>query len=150
MRRGPQSTQSVPRAHKLNSEPGPPSSHSLSERAPHVLRHVIEPLSLLPGPLGGGGGGNGDEDPQSKQSVPASHIENSLPGPPSSQSPSEANQQLSSHMDGGEGGVGGRLPPEQSVQSVPGSQIEYSEPEPPSSQSPSWAKLQVSLQDEAS
>ena len=29
--RGPQSMQSVPRAHSGNSEPGPPSSQSLSE-----------------------------------------------------------------------------------------------------------------------
>ena len=46
-------------------------------------------MGFGPGARGGGGGGNA-RTPQSAQSVPCGHAENSAPGPSSSQMPSEA------------------------------------------------------------
>jgi hypothetical protein len=74
-----------------------------------------------------------DRGPQSTQSVPRLQMAYSAPGPPSSQSPSEATVQVSEHN---------REP--QSTQSVPRPQMAYSAPGPPSSQSPSEATVQVS------
>jgi hypothetical protein len=64
---------------------------------------------------------------------------NSVPGPPSSQSPSDAELQVLTQTGGG--GVGGSIPERgpQSVQSVPKSQLVNSAPGPPSSQLPSDA-----------
>ena len=67
----PQSAQSVP--HLQYGVPPPPSSHSPSLAQVHVLR---QPLSCVV------------RVPQSWQSLPSWQTLNSLPGPPSSQSPS--------------------------------------------------------------
>ena len=78
--------------------------------------------------------------PQSSQSLPSGQIENSEPGPLSSQSLSEAYMHVLPHpgvcgSGGGAGGNGTRTP--QSWQSLPCGQMAYSAPGPPSSQSPS-------------
>ena len=124
MSRGPQSVQSVPPAHIEYSAPPPPSSQSPSSKESHVL----EQPTLL---AGGGGGGRGGavavRGPQSAQSVPKMHIENSDPAPPSSQSPSSGKMHVlvqpgtavkggGGGCFGGDGGKNGRGP--QSVQSV--------------------------------
>ena len=66
-----------------------------------------------------GGGARGTRGPQSVQSVPRAQLRNSEPGPPSSQSPSEAQLHVSPQRTtlggygglvggmGGDGGVGG-------------------------------------------
>jgi hypothetical protein len=61
---------------------------------------------------------------------------NSVPGPPSSQSPSDAELQVLTQRSGG-GSIPERGP--QSVQSVPTKQLVNSAPGPPSSQLPSDA-----------
>ena len=115
--RVPQSTQSVPKAHSENSEPGPPSSHSPSAanegKAGQVFRHCdggdkggvggcCGCGSCGGGGDGGGGDGGGDGDctrvPQSTQSVPQAQWLCSEPGPPSSQSPSAANEGWPTHV----------------------------------------------------
>ena len=97
----PQSVQSLPSGHAENSAPGPPSSQS-----PSLAKLPVSPHSPDE-PAGGGeevddvvgGGGEGDggggeaagvRGPQSTQSVPYEHEVYSVPGPPSSQSPSLA------------------------------------------------------------
>ena len=92
--REPQSSQSVPYAQIANLEPGPPSSHSVSDEWKHVFEQII------PGGVAGGGGGAGGtggtggggestgRGPQSSQSVPYAQMGNLEPGPPSSHSPS--------------------------------------------------------------
>ena len=95
---------------------------------------------------GGGsvdGGARGTRGPQSAQSVPRAQLVNSAPGPPSSQSASEAQTHVSVQrgVDGGAtdgGGARGVRGP-QSAQSVPYWQSVYSAPMPPSSQKPSEA-----------
>ena len=89
------------------------------------------------------GGARGTRGPQSVQSVPRAQLVNSAPGPPSSQSASEAQTHVSvqSGVDGGAtdgGGARGTRGP-QSVQSVPYWQSGNSAPGPPSSQKPSEA-----------
>lgn len=54
--RGPQSMQSSPKKHDVNSEPTPPSSHVASDENWHVSSHLVD------GDGGGGGGGVGDGD----------------------------------------------------------------------------------------
>eukprot|EP00966_Prymnesium_polylepis_P230175 5326174-Prymnesium_polylepis.1 len=116
---------------------------------------------------GGAGGAMGGtaRPPQSTQSLPIEHVENSEPEPPSSQSPSDAYWQSSPQWTpAGSGGIRGRgiggggdgaggggtkiVPGEkgggatrkpQSTQSLPTEHVENSDPEPPSSQSPSDA-----------
>ena len=85
--RGPQSRQSVPHAQAAYSAPEPPSSQSVSEVWMHVL---VQPT--VTGSAGGAGGDAtpGARGPQSLQSLPREHTLNSAPGPPSSQSLSEA------------------------------------------------------------
>ena len=90
-----------------------------------------------------GGGARGTRGPQSVQSVPRAQLRNSEPGPPSSQSASEAHTHVSVQRgvdDGGsdDGGARGTRGP-QSVQSVPYWQSGNSAPGPPSSQKPSEA-----------
>ena len=92
-----------------------------------------------------------ERGPQSSQSVHAVHVLNSEPSPPSSQSPSDANAHVFTHVPepGGPGGGGGggtlcpsQLPASrgpQSSQSWHGLHVWNSEPSPPSSQSPSEA-----------
>jgi hypothetical protein len=153
--RSPQSSQSVPRAHCEYSAPGPPSSHSPSIFSTQVFKHTMP--GERGGSMGGGGegglGGSDKRGPQSLQSVPRPHAENSLPAPPSSQSPSLPCRHVSWHAGvggaGSEGGaaggggiVGGREP--QSVQSEPWAHAVNSAPEPPSSHSPSAPKWQAS------
>ena len=88
------------------------------------------------------------------QSLHRRHDENSLPGPPSSQSPSEEKLHVSTHDPGaggggdGDGGGGDNRWPHidrapQSKQSVHRAHRSYSAPAPPSSQSPSEAKGHV-------
>lgn len=117
--RGPQSWQSVHGVHEPYSEPCPPSSQSPSEWNWQVFMHVPEPG----GPGGGGGEGGAGEGwcggrggwraqlpatrgPQSSQSSQGVHWLNSEPGPPSSQSPSEAKTHVLRHSPppGGAGG----------------------------------------------
>ena len=88
--------QSVPEAHLSYSLPGPPSSQAPSEApastypSQEVYEHVLLQLKLDCG-TGGVDGGGSDiaRVPQSRQSVPKTQSLYSLPGPPSSQSPSE-------------------------------------------------------------
>lgn len=99
-----------------------------------------------------GGGGNGElntqKPPQSVQSVPCTHAENSDPGPPSSQSPSSAHGHGATPSATGQAG-GGELTPHltsQSAQSAPSAQKSYSDPGPPSSQKLSCRKAHASVQ----
>ena len=117
MTRGPQSWQSVPIGQADHSEPGPPSSQSPSPTHVHFWAES-EQKKIDPGTWGGapgdgasGGDGGGDgtctcRGSQSVQSSPYEHELYSAPGPPSSQSPSEANQHASSHKSSGGGGLG--------------------------------------------
>ena len=82
--RGPQSVQSVPREQRLYDAPVPPSSQPPSLGHMHVSVHPLERGA------GGGAAAATMRGPQSLQSVPTEHEVNSAPGPPSSQSPSEA------------------------------------------------------------
>ena len=129
--------------HKPYSSPGPPSSQSPSEAWVHSL--------LQPGVtgIGGGFGGRVPRSPQSKQSMPMPQMPYSAPGPPSSQSPSDAWMQFSLQpgVMGTGGGEGGRMPRSpQSKQSLPSAQRPYSSPAPPSSQSVSEACTHSLLQ----
>ena len=67
--RAPQSVQSAPSTHAVNSEPAPPSSQSPSAVKWHVSAHSRR----VPGGTGGGGLGGGESAraPQSAQSVPS-------------------------------------------------------------------------------
>ena len=59
--RGPQSAQSVPMSQKLNSAPGPPSSHSPSEAYDGFPMHVLVQIRFEGGGgEGEGGGGEGE------------------------------------------------------------------------------------------
>ena len=106
--RTPQSVQSEPRAQLKYSEPGPPSSQSLSEAKLHVfvqagrlglshrprrvmvvaLGHAVSIIRHMPHekPASHAGAVRG---PQSAQSLPNPHKVDSEPAPPSSQAPSE-------------------------------------------------------------
>eukprot|EP00967_Tisochrysis_lutea_P159266 scaffold329617_cov57-Tisochrysis_lutea.AAC.2 len=96
---GPQSEQSVPRAHcGGSSEPIPPSSHS-------PLAVLLAQLSSQRAGASGGVGGAGSggisclsflRGPQSSQSLPKAQPEYSAPGPPSSHHPSLAHEGLPS------------------------------------------------------
>eukprot|EP00966_Prymnesium_polylepis_P096184 2228742-Prymnesium_polylepis.2 len=106
--REPQSVQSEPAPHDVNSAPTPPSSQSPSDAYVHVSEHTAPlPPPPPPPPVAAGGGdrtvggglcwsGDGGADGpalrglQSVQSEPDVHELYSAPGPPSSQSPSEA------------------------------------------------------------
>ena len=70
--RGPQSTQSVPKAHVANLEPGPPLSPALRQSFVYTMPEEC-----------GGGGGDTLRAPQSTQSVLYAHIGSSEPVPPS-------------------------------------------------------------------
>ena len=59
--RGPQSAQSLPKPHKVNSEPAPPSSQAPSETELHSLVQTVR-RDPHGGPAGGGGEG-GDRGP---------------------------------------------------------------------------------------
>lgn len=172
----PQSSQSVHAVHDSYSAPAPPSSHSSSRANTQVLTHVP-----LPGGPGAGDGGGGDAftpgdggglappaqlpgslGPQSAQSSHGEHVENSLPCPPSSQSPSDAKRHVFRHSpdpggpggggagDGGDGGCTVKSPQcargPQSAQSVHAEHDEYCEPLPPSSHSPSSENVHVLTQ----
>ena len=106
--RGPQSTQSVPKAHVANLEPGPPLSPALRQSFVYTMAEEC-----------GGGGG---ETLRAPQSVPYAHIRSSEPGPPSKHSASDAKKPYLSQecsapglpvtegvcCDGGEGEVAPR------------------------------------------
>ena len=112
---GPQSTQSVQRPHSAYSDPGPPSSHSLSE----VYKQVFSQTVAARGKGDGGGGGemltlHPARGPQSEQSVQRGHNMipdpgfTSAPAPPSSHSPSLLQSQVLVHPGSGtDGGAGG-------------------------------------------
>ena len=111
LRHGPQSTQSVQRPHAAYSDPGPPSSHSLSE----LYKQVSSQTVAARGKGDGGGGGemltlHPARGPQSEQSVQRGHNMipdpgfTSAPAPPSSQSPSPLQLQLFVHDGGGDRG----------------------------------------------
>ena len=125
--RGPQSAQSSPSSQVMSSAvhktlPGPPSSQSASLAKRQVSVHsppvigcggggVGDGGATAPGGGGEGDGGGGDAPggrrprrPQSMQSSPRVHRAYSAPGPPSSQSLSEAYLQLLLHIPGGLGG----------------------------------------------
>ena len=105
-----------------NSAPEPPSSQSASLAKRQVSVHsppvigcggggVGDGGATAPGGGGEGDGGGGDAPggrrprrPQSMQSSPRVHRAYSAPGPPSSQSLSEAYLQLLLHIPGGLGG----------------------------------------------
>ena len=111
--RGPQSTQSVPKAHVANLEPGPPLSPALRQSFVYTLAKEC-----------GGGGG---ETLRAPQSVPYAHIRSSEPGPPSKHSASDAKKHVVVQMPvsarKGRGalacGGGSGWPGPQSAQSVP-------------------------------
>eukprot|EP00966_Prymnesium_polylepis_P218370 5054309-Prymnesium_polylepis.2 len=110
--RSPQSVQLVPVAQGVNSLPAPPSSHCPSKLWMHVSEQQVGGAGGGGGSAGevsggdGGdcGGGEGQRLPQSVQSVPHLHMSYSLPGPPSSQPPSDADQHKSPQQTGDEGG----------------------------------------------
>jgi hypothetical protein len=113
--RGPQSTQSVPKAHVANLEPGPPLSPTLRQSFVYSTPEEC-----------GGGGGDTLRAPQSTQSVPYAHIRSTEPGPPSKHSASDAKKHAVVQMpvparkgDGLTAGGGGGWPGPQSAQSVP-------------------------------
>jgi hypothetical protein len=111
--RGPQSTQSVPKAHVANLEPGPPLSPALRQSFVYTMAEEC-----------GGGGG---ETLRAPQSVPYAHIGSSEPGPPSKHSASDAKKHVVVQMPvpsrKGQGalaaGGGSGWPGPQSAQSVP-------------------------------
>ena len=115
--RGPQPTQSVPKAHVANLEPGPPLSPTLRQSFVYTTPEEC-----------GGGGGDTLRAPQSTQSVPyahITHIRSSEPGPPSKHS-ADAKKHAVVQMpvparkgDGLIAGGGSGWPGPQSVQSVP-------------------------------
>jgi len=112
--RGPQSTQSVPKAHVANLEPGPPLSPALRQSFVYTTPEEC-----------GGGGGDTLRAPQSTQSVPYAHIRSSEPGPPSKHS-ADAKKHAVVQMpvparkgDGLTAGGGSGWPGPQSAQSVP-------------------------------
>ena len=183
----PQSEQSNPYSHALYSAPGPPSSHSLSNAKTHSSEQTDGVKGGAGGEAGGeggeggvsggdGGGGKlgGDEGagastglrPQSEHSEPYSHALYSAPGPPSSQSLSNAKTHSLEQMDGVEGCAGGDAGGEgsdgksggdegagtspglrpQSEQSDPYSHKLYRASGPPSSHSLSNAKAHSSEQ----
>ena len=89
--RGPQSVQSVPIEQELYSDPGPPSSQlKLDALLPEPSEYVHVSSHKQPGGLGGGAGGGQLRGPQSLQSVPMKQPLKSDPGPPSLQSPLDA------------------------------------------------------------
>ena len=102
--RGPQSTQSVPKAHVANLEPGPPLSPALRQSFVYTMAEEC-----------GGGGG---ETLRAPQSVPYAHIGSSEPGPPSKHS--AAKKHVVVQMPVSARNVGGSgWPGPQSAQSVP-------------------------------
>ena len=129
--RTPQSVQSEPRAQLKYSEPGPPSSQSLSEAKLHVfvqagrlglshrprrvmvvaLGHAVSIIRHMPHekPASHAGAVRG---PQSAQSLPKPHKFDSEPTPPSSQMPSDTElhslvQTVRRDPQGGPAGGGG-------------------------------------------
>ena len=115
---GPQSTQSAPKAHVANLEPGPPLSPALRQSFVYTTPEEC-----------GGGGGDTLRAPQSTQSVPyahITHIRSSEPGPPSKHSASDAKKHVVVQMPvpsrkGGAlaAGGGSGWPGPQTAQSVP-------------------------------
>ena len=81
--RGPQSTQSMPKAHVANLEPGPPLSPALRQSFVYTMPEEC-----------GGGGGDTLRAPQSTQSVLYAHIGSSEPVPPSKHPASDAKKHL--------------------------------------------------------
>ena len=88
--RGPQSSQSVPKAHVANLEPGPPLSPALRQSFVYTMAEEC-----------GGGGG---ETLRAPQSVPYAHIGDSEPGLPSLQSLSKVNTLVSKQKTDAGGG----------------------------------------------
>mgnify|MGYP007030270431 FL=1 len=104
--RGPQSVQSVPYWQSGYSAPGPPSSQKPSEAyvGNPTHRSLQSVLVACGGDAAAGGGGDrGTRGPQSVQSVPYVQALKSEPGPPSSQSTSEAKLHVSEQRIGGGG-----------------------------------------------
>ena len=102
------------RPHTAYSDPGPPSSHSLSE----LYKQVSSQSVAAHGKGDGGGGGemltlHPARGPQSEQSVQRGHNMipdpgfTSAPAPPSSQSPSPLQVQVFVHVRGADGGADG-------------------------------------------
>jgi hypothetical protein len=89
--RGPQSAQSSPSSQNENSAPGPPSEHAPSEALYGSSAQMFVHLSSVPGSTGT------KRWPQSRQSSPNAHSENSAPGPPSEQEPSEPADGVRAH-----------------------------------------------------
>jgi len=143
--RAPQSSQSVPTLHELNSAPGPPSSQSVSEAYRHELLQpsTAEPDAELD--VGGGGEGEGGGGERQVADTGEGGGGEGEGGGGFESVDEEENCEhdkephaLSPSGGGGEGtggdiaGTYARTP--QSLQSVPSAQYAYSEPCPPSSQ----------------
>ena len=88
--RGPQSTQSVPKAHVANLEPGPPLSPAWRQSFVYTMPEEC-----------GGGGDDTLRAPQSTQSVLYAHIGSSEPVPPSKHSESDAKKHACWHLHDG-------------------------------------------------